>query len=108
MRLSEEKDVAFEVEVQNQTRWPWKRGCYLALSQQQSNPELKVQFASQKVDFKVMGLDKFKLPFTLKLLNSHDNYKFINTTQEIQLQFFEEKNNTPFGEAFSLKVQISL
>jgi hypothetical protein len=60
----------------------------------------------KKVDHKVMGLDKFTMPVTLKLVNTQENLKFINTEQQIQCQFYEN-GNKPFGDAFALKVKVS-
>jgi len=48
-----------EIEVQNETKWPWKRGCYLAQHDPDGTCPIKVK--DIPIDFEVKGLQTFKL-----------------------------------------------
>lgn len=51
--LGEPGQVVFaEVEVQNQTKWPWKRGCFLAMH----NKDIEKSLFEQKMVVKVKDM----------------------------------------------------
>lgn len=53
------KYVFAEIEVQNSTKWPWKRGCYVGLNCDEHECPLKVKVVP--IDFDVKGMQTFKL-----------------------------------------------
>lgn len=46
--------ILVPVEVQNQTKWPWKRGCFIGLHDRNAKSELLV--GDVPIDFDVRGM----------------------------------------------------
>ena len=45
-----------EIEVQNQTKWPWKRGCFIGLAKREADKNCQVIVKDYPIDQEVRGM----------------------------------------------------
>jgi hypothetical protein len=57
--------VDIPIEIQNQTQWPWKRGCWIGLEDRESKSNFIV--SDVPVDFEVSGMQTFKLSVPIQV-----------------------------------------
>lgn len=96
------KFVFYEVEVTNNTKWPWKKGCYLGMVDKNSKSALKVK--DIPIDFEVKGLQTFKLSIPIFIPEDIDVTN--QSTFEVSTTFYGPKN-TPFGQTLNINVKVN-
>lgn len=62
--------VLQEIEVQNNTDWPWKQGCYISLDQSVEQKDLPIEMINVPVEKKVEGMDKCTITVPICVLDS--------------------------------------
>lgn len=96
--------IITEVEVLNDTFWPWKQGCQITLDDQQTEDILPVEVFNIPVEKEVKGKhqEKFEVPLSIPehMVSSDKVY-------EIFLTFRGPKGN-PFGQRIPVKIRIGL
>ena len=93
--------VIAQLEIQNQTKWPWKRGCFIGLSDKNSKSEIVV--SDIPMDFEVKGMQTFKLNVPLQIPENINLEK--GDTFVVPLSFFGPKGNT-FGQIIEIKIKV--
>jgi hypothetical protein len=94
--------IIANVEVENQTKWPWKRGCYLGQTESAVFCPIKVE--DIPIDFEVRGLQTFKLSIPINI--PKEIKKGDNDTYDVVLAFYGPKGTT-FGHYINLKVKVT-
>jgi|DeetaT_18_FD_contig_31_144291_length_1162_multi_6_in_0_out_0_2 hypothetical protein len=94
-----------EIEVQNDTYWPWKQGCTITLADEQSNFEIPIEVFNLPVEKDVKGkaTATFELPLTMGQHIIADDEKIY----EINFTFRGPKG-MPFGSPITLKMKCVL
>lgn len=99
------------IEVLNQTKWPWKKGCILTTSPKQSAALQGILFNNVAIDCDVKGMQTLKLevPF-----NVTDQFKPTLTDgsagfeiRKIYLSFCGPKGNQ-FGQELAIELKVML
>lgn len=105
MLVGEPGQVLFlEIDVQNQTKWPWKRGCYIGLANRDSNCPLTVK--DYPIDQEVRGMQTVSLFVPIEIPSDFLNNKD-SESQVIELPFaFFGPRQGAFGQQFTVKVQV--
>lgn len=93
--------VDVPLEVQNQTKWPWKRGCWLGLEDRGSVSDIIV--SDVPVDFEVRGLQTFKLSVPIQVPEHFNTEK--GDTFDVVLRFFGPRGSS-FGQKIVIKVKV--
>jgi len=75
-----------EIEVQNQTKWPWKRGCYTGLSTGTWRGECPLIVKDYPIDQEVRGMQTIKLLIPIEIPSDYKNEKD-SEIQVIELPF---------------------
>jgi len=94
-----------DVEVLNDTYWPWKPGCSLTLAEEQSFEELPIEIINVPVDQEVKGKTNMKISVPLTILphiQADDNKIYtINLT-------FRGPRGQAFGEIIPIQIKVTL
>jgi hypothetical protein len=93
--------VDIPIEVQNETKWPWKRGCFFGLEDRDAKSNIIV--GDIPIDFEVRGLQTFKLSIPVQVSEHIDTSK--GDTFELALKFFGPKGSS-FGQRFIVKIKV--
>jgi len=94
--------VDVELEVQNQTKWPWKKNTYLSGAKDVETP---FKFDKVVLVNKVDGLQNFKIHIPVGIPSSIDHKHIGNN--ELALQFFQEKDDKPVGKSFTVNIEVA-
>jgi len=89
-------------EFKNETKWPWKRGCFLGLADRNAKCDLIV--SDVPVDFEVRGMQTFKLNVPIQVPANVDTEK--GDIFEVVLTFYGPKGS-PFGEEIPIKIKVN-
>lgn len=94
-----------EIEIENQTYWPWKQGCSLTLAEEQSFDEIPIEFITVPIEQEVKGKSKLSICVPISVLPhlKADNDKVIT----INLTFRGPKG-TAFGEIIPIQLRVTL
>lgn len=92
-----------EIEVQNQTNWPWKQGCFLSLASEVDQDTMPIELINVPVDQKVDANQTYKITVPICVLESA---KPTDGLYEFSLRFRGPKGSE-FGDAIPLKLRIS-
>jgi len=92
-----------EVEVQNQTNWPWKQGCFLSLASEVDQATMPIELINVPVDEKVEANQVYKITVPICVL---DSAKPTDGLYEFSLRFRGPKGSE-FGEPIPLKLRIT-
>ena len=94
-----------EIEVLNDTHWPWKAGCMLGLADEQADPVLPIEVFNLPVDNELKGKSSatFQLPLTMASHVVADPEK----VYEVRFAFRGPKGQT-FGTMITLKIKCLL
>lgn len=84
--------ILVPVEVKNETKWPWKRGCFIGLLDRSGQCDLIV--SDVPVDFEVRGMQTFKLNIPIQIPANINTEK--GDTFDVVLAFFGPKGSS-FG-----------
>jgi len=94
-----------ELEVFNDTHWPWKPGCTLSLADEQAETELPIEIFNLPVEQDVKG----KSPATFQIPLSMANHIVADDNKVYEVRFaFRGPRGHPFGETICLKVKCVL
>lgn len=98
------------IEVQNQTKWPWKRNCFIGLLDRQAQLKGTSQLivGDIPIDQEVRGMQTFKLNIPIQIpqnINPSSSEEGENLVK-LQLAFFGPKGNS-FGQVLDLQVRIT-
>ena len=70
------KVIFAEVEIQNQTKWPWKRGCFVGLTTRNSQePKCPLIVKDYPIDHEVKGMQTIKLLIPIEIPSDFKNEK---------------------------------
>lgn len=96
--------IITEVEVLNDTYWPWKEGCYLTLDDHQTEDILPIEIFNIPIEKEVKGKHQEKFEIPLSVL---DHMVGGDKVYEIFLCFRGPKGNS-FGERIPIKIKVNL
>ena len=91
-----------EIEVLNDTFWPWKKGCSITLADEQSNFEIPIEVFNIPVEQEVKGKSTatFQLPLTMA------QHIVADADKVYELFFtFRGPMGMPFGSPISIKMK---
>ena len=97
------------IEVQNQTKWPWKKGCFIGLLDRQAQLKGTSQLivGDIPIDQEVRGMQTFKLNIPIQIpQNINPSNEEGENLVKLQLAFFGPKGNS-FGQVLDLQVRIT-
>lgn len=91
-----------EIEVQNDTFWPWKAGCTITLADEQADFEIPIEIFNIPIEQEVKGKASatFQLPLTMAQHIVADDQK----VYEVSFTFRGPKG-MPFGSPISIKMK---
>jgi len=90
------------VEIKNETKWPWKRGCFIGLLNRNAPCDLIV--SDVPVDFEVRGMQTFKLNIPIQIPVNISTEK--GDTFDVAVAFFGPKGSS-FGQVLHIKVKVT-
>ena len=94
-----------EIEVVNETFWPWKKGCYLSLHDEQSFNECPIEIIQIPIEQEVKGKQSIKISIPLTVLPhiqaSYDNIYKLNLC-------FRGPKGQPFGQMITIELRVVL
>ena len=93
-----------EIEVLNDTYWPWKPGCHITLSDQQTETVIPIEIFNVPIENEVKGKhqEKIEIPLTVP-----DYMPAGDKVYEIFLNFRSPKG-APFGQRIPLKIKVGV
>lgn len=94
-----------EIEVLNDTFWPWKQGCVLTLHEEQSFTECPVEIINVPIDQEVKGKQSVKISVPLTVLSHIQADE--NTVHTLNLTFRGPKGQA-FGEIIPIQLKVTL
>jgi len=100
--LSPGQTKIVEIEVLNDTHWPWKAGCSLTLSDEQAGVELPIEVFSLPVEQDVKG--KSTATFRIPLMMAPHMLVDEDKVYEVSFSFRGPKGQ-PFGAPIILKIR---
>jgi len=93
-----------EIEVLNDTFWPWKQGCTLTLHEEQEFTECPIEIINVPVDQEVKGKQTLKISVPLTIL---PHIQANDTVYTIKLTFRGPKGQA-FGEIIPIQLKVTL
>jgi hypothetical protein len=94
------QEFSFDIEVMNDTYWPWKSGCQVTLAEEQSSITIPVYTFAEPVTQEVRGKSSVTVKVPLKVL---DYAVASENVYEIFLTF-----RGPKGQSFGAPIPIKL
>lgn len=100
------KIIFVEVEVQNQTKWPWKYGCFVGMAESIIPEGVYFIIKDFPIDQEVRGMQTIKLSIPIEIpANFQEGIDFSDQVYDVPLSLFGPKHN-PFGQQFTVKIQV--
>ena len=94
-----------EIEILNDTFWPWKPGCALTLHEEQSFTECPVEIINVPIDQEVKGKQSVKISVPLTILSHIQADE--NTVHTLNLTF-RGPGGAAFGEIIPIQLKVTL
>lgn len=103
--------VLVALEVQNQTKWPWKQGCVLMASPKQSAALQGIIINPVAIDCEVRGLQTLKLDFPIQITEQFQAQQVSDASdsdlRKVYLSFCGPKGNV-FGQEILVELRVQL
>jgi len=96
--------VHVDVQVRNNTDWPWKEGCNLTFANSQNKNNLNIEHVKIPVEQKVAGNEEFTIKVPIKIV---DHAIADDKPQEYRLKF-RGPGGCQFGERIDIKLRVNL